>query len=52
VPIRAMTFNGRLVEDPDGETWVYGTTQKPSNGRRSERATTAPRRMGGGFAQT
>jgi hypothetical protein len=43
VPIRAMTFNGRLVEGPDGEMWVYGTTQKPSNGRRSGRAPSPPR---------
>jgi len=55
VPIRAMTFNG-IVEDPDGETWVYGTTQKQSNGRRSRRAPPQlpppPKRGGGEFAQT
>jgi len=53
VPIRAMTSNGMLLEDPDGETWVYGTTQKLSNGRRSGRGPSPPRRRGEGeFAQT
>ena len=28
VPVRAVAFDGRLVEDTDGETWVYDTTQK------------------------
>ena len=54
VPTRAMTFNGMPLEDPDGETWVYGTTQKLSNGRRGGRGPSPPRRRGGGeeFALT